>query len=66
MPNLRLPRTLWRVVATGGARHYWEPASMTYAREDWARAKAQQYLDRGALEVRIYRSEQTWEDVTSQ
>lgn len=65
MANLRLPKVLWRVVATGGKRHYWEPASKLYAREDWARDKADTYRNQGA-EVRVYRAEPVWEDVTDQ
>ncbi|MEV0267741.1 hypothetical protein AB0H43_03115 [Hamadaea sp. NPDC050747] len=60
----RLPRILWRVAATGGQRHYWEPASRTYTREDYARDKAESYRRQGATEVRVYRAEVTWEDVT--
>lgn len=62
----RLPRVLWRVVATGGTRHYWEPASRTYTREDYARDKAAHYLARGATAARVYRAEPVWEDVTDE
>lgn len=60
----RLPRVLWRVVATGGRRAYWEPASKTYAREYDARSRAGTYRRQGATEVRVYRAEIDWKDVT--
>jgi hypothetical protein len=66
MSHSRLPDAVWRVIAIALPVRYGQGAGRTYAREDWARAKAQQYLDQGAREVRVYRSELDWRDVTSQ
>ena len=64
MANERLPKRLWRVVATGGQRHYWEAASKQYSREEYARDKAAEYLRRGATEVKIYYTDPVWVEVT--
>lgn len=61
----RLPKRLWRVEATGGRRQYWEPASRTYTREDYARSKADQYRQQGATEVHIYYADPAWVEVAS-
>lgn len=59
----RLRETIWRVLATGGQRHYWEPASKTYATLGWAQAKAAEYRSRGATKVEIHQGTITWEKV---
>jgi hypothetical protein len=58
----RLPKTLWRIVAVGGTRSYWEPASKTYAQRGWAERKAADYRRQGAAEVRIYRADLDWHE----
>lgn len=56
----RLPKTLWRVVATGGRRRsYWEPASKQYTARRWATDKAAEYRRQGA-DVVIYRCDPVW------
>ena len=66
MSYTRTPKSLWRVVATGGRREYWEPGSRTYASRGWADARATNYRERGATDVRIYRADLEWRDVTEE
>lgn len=65
-PSKRLPATLWRVLATGGKRQYWEGASKTYTTGEWARDKARTYFQQGASDARVYRGDLTWVDVTTE
>jgi hypothetical protein len=65
VPASRLPKAIWRVVAFGGKRRYWEPASKTYKSEAWARSAAAEYLKQGATEVRIFKAELGWVEIDS-
>lgn len=64
--STRLPTTLWRVVATGGTRAYWEPASKTYAAYGWAARKAADYRRQGAATVEIFRADLDWQPVPAE
>jgi hypothetical protein len=59
----QLPKTLWRVVATGGSRAYWEPASRTYAQLGWAERWAVECRARGATVVKIFRADVEWHEI---
>jgi hypothetical protein len=58
----RLPLKLYRVVATGGNRHYWENASQTFTALKHAEAKIEQFRARGA-EMKMYEGDVVWREV---
>lgn len=62
----RLPKTLWRVLAVGGQRHYWEGGSRQYTSEQWAHDQANVYRRKGAIEVHIFRADLNWVEVTDE
>lgn len=66
MPSVenRLPKEIWRVVAVGGNRRYWEAGSRNYSTEAMARGQADFiYRRRGATEIHIFRADLNWVEV---